>query len=73
MLLKDEDGDEVMNEEDLPKGPFLEDDNQLGDIPRTMHTSTPSRIYGSQPGQTHKHSHDEATEASRAFCHAYWT
>jgi ATP-dependent helicase STH1/SNF2 len=31
--VKDEDGDEVMNEEDLPKGPFLEDDINSGIYP----------------------------------------
>jgi ATP-dependent helicase STH1/SNF2 len=30
---KDEDGDEVMNEEDLPKGPFMEDDVNSGIYP----------------------------------------
>ena len=31
--VKDEDGDEVMNEEDVPKGPFLEDDVNSGIYP----------------------------------------
>lgn len=31
--IKDEDGDEVMNEEDLPKGPFLEDNVHSGVYP----------------------------------------